>query len=118
MRQDSALEMLFTLQLKAAALSHWVTEYRFAPPRRWRFDFAWPHLKFAVDIGAGFIADPEKYNHAMMRLGWIVLRFPGGMVKRGEAITLLERALQPMDGPYGLPGKNCTIAKVTKNSKG
>lgn len=31
-----------------------VAEYRFAPDRKWRFDFAWPdHGKVAVEINGG-----------------------------------------------------------------
>ena len=61
-------------------------EYRFDPKRRWRFDFAWPSLKLAVEIEGGvwirgrhvrpvgYLADLEKYNRAVV-LGWRVLRY-------------------------------------------
>jgi very-short-patch-repair endonuclease len=74
-------------------------EYRFHPERRWRFDFAWPSKKIAVEIeggtwsggrhttGAGFEKDCEKYNAAVM-LEWRVLRFTGKQVKSGEAYEL------------------------------
>jgi hypothetical protein len=60
-------------------------EHRFAAPRRWRFDFAWPAYRVALEVeggvwtggrhtsGAGFVRDMEKYN-AAGGLGWIVLR--------------------------------------------
>ena len=55
-------------------------EYRFAPPRRWRFDRAWPGVRVALEIeGRGhsqwnrYHADIEKYNTAAV-LGWTVLR--------------------------------------------
>ena len=76
------------------------TEYRFHPKRRWRFDFAWPKMKLAVEVeggtwsggrhtrGGGFAKDCEKYNAAVM-LGWRVLRFTSGMIKRGEALEFL-----------------------------
>ena len=56
-------------------------EYRFDIKRRWRFDFAWPEQKVAVEIEGGlykvgrhqsltgFLADAEKYE-AALRLGW------------------------------------------------
>jgi very-short-patch-repair endonuclease len=58
-------------------------EYRFHPTRRWRFDFAFPSVKLAVEIDgrgkhqtvAGVRADCEKANEAI-RMGWRVLRFP------------------------------------------
>ena len=65
-----------------------VREHVFAPPRRWRFDFAWPDQRVAIEIeggvwnngrhnrAAGFIGACEKYNAAVMR-GWRVLRFAG-----------------------------------------
>ena len=61
-------------------------EYRFHPTRKWRFDFAFPQVKVAVEIqGGNFIGgrhnrggqqakDFEKLN-AAVRLGWSVLQF-------------------------------------------
>ncbi len=101
----SALEEHFALQVKAARLPEMIREYRFAKPRRWRFDFAYPEAKLAVEIeggiwnggrhtrGKGFEADAEKYNSAVL-LGWKVLRFTGDMVGRGIALTMLEQALK------------------------
>jgi very-short-patch-repair endonuclease len=60
-----------------------VREHHFCEGRLWRFDFAWPALKLAVEIDgrgrhqtvAGVRADLEKHN-AAQTLGWCVLRFP------------------------------------------
>ena len=61
-------------------------EHQFAPPRRWRFDFAWPAQKVAVEMEGGiwtrgahtrgkhFRSDAEKYNAATIA-GWRVLRY-------------------------------------------
>jgi len=63
-----------------------VAEHRFHPVRKWRFDFAWPDRKVALEVeggvfvqgrhsrGAGIRADIEKYNTATL-LGWRVLRY-------------------------------------------
>ena len=63
-----------------------VQEYKFHQTRQWRFDFAWPRLKVAVEIeggvwnggrhttGKGVMADCDKYNAAAAD-GWRVLRF-------------------------------------------
>jgi very-short-patch-repair endonuclease len=63
-----------------------VREFRFAPPRRWRFDVAWPECKIAVELeggqwiksrhrtGTGYGKDAAKYN-AAVALGWRILRF-------------------------------------------
>ena len=79
-------------------------ELRFHPPRRWRFDFAIPDLKIAIECeggtwtngrhtrGAGFERDCEKYNQAAID-GWRVLRFTGRMIRSGEALQVIERAV-------------------------
>lgn len=79
-------------------------EVRFHPTRRWKFDFAWPELKIAVEVeggvwssgrhtrGAGFIADCEKYNEAA-RLGWRVFRMPGPWILGGRGARYVERVL-------------------------
>lgn len=63
-----------------------VKEHRFHPERKWRFDYAIPDLKIAVEVdgavwtcgrhnrAAGYIADMEKLNTAAS-MGWLVLRF-------------------------------------------
>lgn len=69
----------------------------------WRFDFAWPALRLAVEVeGApgrgrhttakGFIEDIHKYNAAAL-LGWTVLRCTGDMVRNGQALAMLEKYL-------------------------
>ena len=80
-------------------------EYRFAAPRRWRFDLAWPALRLALEVeggtwvsgrhtrGAGFEKDCEKYNEAAL-LGWTVLRVTPGMIEDGRAVELVERGVQ------------------------
>ena len=58
-------------------------EHRFHPERKWRFDFAWPELKLAIEVNGGggrgrhnsvtgATADAEKMNAAQL-LGWRVL---------------------------------------------
>lgn len=57
-------------------------EHRFDAERLWRFDFAWPDYKIAVEIEGqgrhqtvdGQRKDCEKYNRATV-LGWRVLRY-------------------------------------------
>jgi very-short-patch-repair endonuclease len=100
----SSLEAQLATQIMLAGLPPPEVEYRFAPPRRWRFDFAWIDQKLAVEVeggtwsrgrhtrGGGFAADCEKYNEAAL-LGWVVLRFTAEMVTSGEALGLIERAL-------------------------
>lgn len=97
----SAGEETFALQLRAHRIAGFEREFVFASPRRWRFDFAWPDQKKAVEIeggtwsagrhtrGSGFAADCQKYN-AAAKLGWLVYRFTTEMVKSGEAIEMMR----------------------------
>jgi len=102
--EQSELERLFDCQIKALKLPQPEYEFRFMPPRRFRFDFAWPALRLAAEIeggtwsegrhvrGSGFEQDCIKYSEAAI-LGWMVIRATGDMVKNGKAIELLKRAL-------------------------
>ncbi len=81
-------------------------EVVFAPPRKWRFDWAWPALTPPVALevdggvyvqgrhtrGKGFTGDLRKLNRAVA-LGWTVYRFTPEMLKAGEHIAILEHAL-------------------------
>jgi len=91
-------------QIKQADLSTPDREYRFHDTRRWRFDFAYPDLKIAIEVeggvygggrhtrGKGFTNDCVKYNTAN-ELGWTVYRYTTEQVKKGEAINQLKRVL-------------------------
>lgn len=69
-----------------------VTELKFAPDRKWRFDWAIPALMVAVEYegifstksrhttNSGFTADTDKYNRAQ-QLGWRVIRFTANNYK-------------------------------------
>jgi len=95
---------LYYLHCVALKLPQPKREYRFHNKRRWRFDFAWPEKKVAVEIeggiwhggrhtrGRGFQADCEKYN-AASEDGWTVFRFTPKQVKSGEAVGQMERIL-------------------------
>lgn len=43
----------FELMLKVSSVGTPEREFRFHPERRWRFDFAWPDVKVAVEIDGG-----------------------------------------------------------------
>lgn len=83
-------------------------EFRFAPPRRWRFDWCWSAHKLALEIeggvwtrgrhtrGKGFLGDMEKYNAAVLH-GWRVLRCTPDMLHTGETVELVLRAFGLME---------------------
>lgn len=93
---------MFATVIEAAGLPAPEEEYRFATPRRWRFDYAWPIYRVALEVegatwtggrhvrGTGYEKDCEKYNEAALR-GWTVLRVTSAMVKDGRALAILQR---------------------------
>lgn len=104
----------FADQCEQRGLPAFEREWLFASElgRRWRFDFAWPAHKVALEIEGlvvmrvngqlqvmgrhasitGFKEDCEKYASAAA-LGWRVLRFEQSQVKAGLAIDMLVRVL-------------------------
>lgn len=83
----------------------WELEYKFHPKRRWKFDYAIPSIRLAVEYeGGAFVAngghtggkdysdDCEKYSEAAI-LGWRVIRVTAPMIRSGLAIELIEKGL-------------------------
>lgn len=80
-------------------------EHRFHDQRKWRFDFAWPQHKIAIEVEGGiwtggrhitqkgFIGDMEKYTEAAIA-GWCVIRISPCALMTLHAIGLVKRALQ------------------------
>jgi hypothetical protein len=106
MRVDEGVRFdAFLLLLAAHALPAPVTEFRFDATRRWRFDYAWPGQRVALEQeggvwvqgrhtrGRGYLNDLEKYNAAAAG-GWLVLRFTPQQLDSGDALVLLRQALE------------------------
>lgn len=76
----------FTFLLRSNLGVEVVREYRFHPTRRWRFDYAIPSLRIAIEIDGGvwvggrhnnptgYLGDLDKFN-AAATMGWVVLKF-------------------------------------------
>lgn len=76
----------FTLLCRSDLGIEPLREHRFHPVRKWRFDYAFPAHRVAVEIDGGiwtrgrhvrpqgYLRDMEKFNEAA-RLGWTVLKF-------------------------------------------
>lgn len=85
----------------------WKAEVRFHHLRRWRWDFALPEHRIAIEIqgalwagrkgghtgGKGMQRDMDKRNAGVM-LGWRVLTFSTQDVLRGRARAFLKEHLQ------------------------
>lgn len=80
-------------------------EYRFAPPRRWRFDWGIPEHRVAVECeggvwvrgrhtrGSGYVKDLEKYNSAAA-MGWLVIRRTPDQLCTPDTLDLIKRAVE------------------------
>ena len=103
-RLPSDAEKSLAVQLRSEGIG-FMREHRFAPPRKWRFDFilvAVPRVAIEVEggvwtrgrhtRGSGFVEDCAKYNEAACR-GWIVLRVPSQWVHDGTAMRYIKRLL-------------------------
>lgn len=104
--KKSDLEITFKQQLRDLIIDGFQEEFYFAKPRRFRFDFANPELKIAIELeggtwskgksrhttGKGFRDDCRKYNIAGS-LGWTVYRGDATMVRRGELVNFLKKVL-------------------------
>ena len=96
----------FERVLRSVGLPGPVREHRFHPVRRWRFDYAWLTEKVALEVeggvwtggrhtrGAGFLADVEKYNAAVIA-GWRVVRVMPSKLCASATLGMLEQLLQP-----------------------
>lgn len=81
-----------------------VRELRFDATRKWRFDWALPHVKVAVEVnggtwvsgrhnrGTGYLKDLEKLNSAQAQ-GWRVFQFSPAQVIDGSAMAFLRKAV-------------------------
>lgn len=101
----SALEDQLCVHVQLARLPLPHREFRFAPPRRWRWDLCWPERLLAVEVdggswvqgrhsrGKGMRADCEKQNAGVL-LGWSILHVTSDMVRDGSALNVVEQALR------------------------
>lgn len=81
-----------------------VAEHRFHPTRLWRFDYAIPSHRIAIEIDGGvwiegrhnrpkgYIADLDKFNNAAA-LGWRVLKFTRQQQFTTKALRLIQASV-------------------------
>lgn len=81
-----------------------VKEYKFHPIRKWRFDYAIPEYKIALEVeggvwtggrhtsSTGFLKDMEKYNTATL-MGWRVFRTTPDELYKTATINLIKTAI-------------------------
>lgn len=90
---------------QAARLPVPVPEYRFDMIRMYRFDYAWPKYRLAMEVdggiwtqgrhtrGAGKLADMEKLSLAAIG-GWRILYVSPEQIRNGHALLLLAKAIE------------------------
>jgi very-short-patch-repair endonuclease len=101
---------IFTTICKTDLHVECVKEHRFHPKRMWRFDYAIPEHKIAIEVEGGvwtggrhtrpqgFLGDIEKYNTATL-MGWRVFRVTPEDLYRTATLNLIKQAIQ---GDYEL----------------
>ena len=79
-----------------------VSEHKFHPIRKWRFDYAIVDKKIAIEQegavwvqgrhtrGSGFVKDMEKYNEATA-MGWRILRFQPKELTELKSLEIIKR---------------------------
>lgn len=84
-------------------------ELQFHPKRKWRFDYAIPEIKVAIEVeggvwtqgrhtrGKGFIGDMEKYNQAVI-LGWRLIRVTPDTLITGNTISMISKLKESYHG--------------------
>lgn len=103
LRRES-LEHLAMVVMERSGVPSWKRELRFHGTRMWRFDFAWPDCKVALEVDGGthsggrhtrpggFRGDCAKLNEAAIA-GWTVIRCTKEHIKSGEIVDWVMRAL-------------------------
>ncbi len=113
---------IFTVFCKAELGYEPVREYRFHPVRKWRFDYAIPALKIAVECDGGvwthgrhvrptgYIKDMEKFN-AAAEAGWVVLKFTPQQLMTQDTVATLRSTIARRIGELARQTK-----PITKNT--
>lgn len=91
----------FTLLCKSDLKLDCIKEHKFHPVRRWRFDYAIPTAKIAIEVEGGvwtggrhtspkgFLNDMEKYNTAAI-MGWRLLRTTPDRLCSNETLQMVR----------------------------
>lgn len=116
-RNAQKITDLFTVLCRSDLNVDCVKEFKFHPKRRWRFDYAIPEYRIALEVEGGvwtsgrhtrpqgFLGDIEKYNAATL-MGWRVFRTTPDDLLRTATLNLLKSAISgdfdPENGSFSL----------------
>lgn len=105
---------VFTVICKTDLKVECVKEFKFHPVRKWRFDYAIPEHKIALEVEGGvwtggrhispkgFLGDIEKYNTATL-MGWRVFRTTPEDLYKTATIKLIKTAISGDFAPRKSP---------------
>lgn len=97
--------LAFALVLAKEGIPMPVSEHKFHPKRKWRFDYAWPEQMIALEVeggvwiagrhtrASGYVKDMEKYNEAAC-LGWLVLKCQPKQLISSQVLDMIQRAMK------------------------
>lgn len=102
-RPNARFEDLLAFQIRSARLPEPARQFRFAPPRKFTADFAWPDARLLLEVqggiwkrGGGAHSHPldierdiEKGQNAALG-GWLVMPVTTDQCTSGEALQLLR----------------------------
>lgn len=103
-QEKRKLTDMFTALCRSDLGAECEKEFRFHPKRLWRFDYAFPEHKVALEVEGGvwsggrhtspkgFLRDMEKYNTATL-MGWRVLRTTPDELYLRKTLNMLECAI-------------------------
>ena len=102
----SDVEEALMFQIRVVGIPLPLRNHRFAlPDRKWELDLIWPGSMVAVEVQGGlwilgrhvqpegYENDCRKANEAVRR-GWKLYRVTPSMIKSGEALRIIEAALE------------------------
>lgn len=104
-RPETPQTDMFTALIQSEFKTECVREYRFHPRRRWRFDYALPQYRLAIEIdggvwlygrhnrASGYLGDMEKMREAAAA-GWLVLHFTPREQFTAKALDLIRRTIR------------------------
>lgn len=110
----SPVRDVFTVICKTDLKVECVKEFKFHPVRKWRFDYAIPEHKIALEVEGGvwtggrhtspkgFLGDIEKYNTATL-MGWRVFRTTPEDLYKTATIKLIKTAISGEFTPEKAP---------------
>jgi very-short-patch-repair endonuclease len=104
--KNERFENDLAMQIRAHKMPEPERQYRFAEPRKFAADFAWPGLRVLIEVqggiwmpGGGAHSRPMNIERDVEKLqlaaiyGWTLVPVTTKQVKNGEAIAVLERVL-------------------------